>query len=122
MIVDTEVDLFLEHFGVRGMRWGHRKAQKDNQPKSSKKTLKVLGTAAGVIAIGAGALYMQQHMAKNKRVSLARAREATEMAEQSQRYWAAMEKSGIGNYSAARITNQNRRSIEVAKAYKKFGK
>ena len=59
-----EVDEFLAHFGVKGMRWGVRKdrttASEDNTGSSHKK-LKVAGAVLGVAVIAAGAVYVAKH-------------------------------------------------------------
>jgi Ni,Fe-hydrogenase III small subunit len=52
MIVDEEV--YLKHFGVKGMRWGQRKSTSSNTD-SKDKSHKNLKRGAAVIAIGAAA-------------------------------------------------------------------
>ena len=49
--MSDNVDTFLSHYGVKGMRWGVRK---DRKPWSTKK--KVLVGAATVAALGAAVL------------------------------------------------------------------
>lgn len=55
MTTDNDVDIFLEHFGTRGMKWGVRKpksarteSQKSHAARNKK--LKVAGGALGVAA------------------------------------------------------------------------
>lgn len=61
---------FLEHFGVKGMRWGVRKAEESSPISEStktpmskkKKAAIVLGSAAVATAIAVGAIYAKRHM------------------------------------------------------------
>jgi len=36
-VTDQEVEDFFEHFGIPGMRWGHRKARDNSQPRVTRK-------------------------------------------------------------------------------------
>jgi hypothetical protein len=64
-----EVETFLAHHGVKGMKWGVRK--KENEPSGSdsknkkwsskKKVIVGLGSTAAVAAIAVGALYAKKH-------------------------------------------------------------
>lgn len=60
MIIEQEVDIFLEHFGAKGMKWGVRKAKvKQTFSKSNPKAKRNKRIVAGVVATGvvvAGAL------------------------------------------------------------------
>lgn len=68
-----EVNDFLEHHGVKGMRWGVRKTRNDSTKESSevstkdssRKNLKragiILGAAVGIAAIAGGAYYAKKH-------------------------------------------------------------
>ncbi len=71
MVTDHEVDDFLEHFGVRGMKWGRRKsragsssprseAQRQEASANRKKNVKI---AVGSAAVGAAvaAAFMAKH-------------------------------------------------------------
>lgn len=65
MITDEEVYLYLEHHGVKGMRWGVRKKREsssDDSPKMS--TTKKLAIGGGIIvaaaALTAGAIYAKK--------------------------------------------------------------
>lgn len=56
MIDEKEVNDFLEHFGVKGMRWGVRRRNSSNENRSSRsKTSRNLGLigAGGILAAGA---------------------------------------------------------------------
>lgn len=61
----TDVDDFLTHFGVKGMKWGVRK---DGESKSSgwtddqKKKAKQVAVAAGVAAVAVGAYYASKKL------------------------------------------------------------
>ena len=52
MIDDSEVDAFLEHYGVKGMRWGVRKGDPDFDRKVSRN--KKIAVGAGSVAVAAG--------------------------------------------------------------------
>lgn len=74
--MSEEVDDFLEHFGVPGMKWGKRKARDHGDPiqKSGKlspeqqaklkKAAVIVGTAAAVTLLVAGTVYASKHMNK----------------------------------------------------------
>lgn len=69
MIDEEEVNDFLEHFGVKGMRWGVRKKEESSGEESSqkKKNTKrnvaiIIGSAVGVAAVTAGVIYAKKHM------------------------------------------------------------
>jgi hypothetical protein len=64
MIVDE--DVYLEHFGIKGMRWGVRNDEDGAKSESrfsdrQKKAAVILGSAAVVTAIGVGAIYAKKH-------------------------------------------------------------
>lgn len=59
---DESIDDFLEHFGVRGQKWGVRKTTTSSGNSSQnrekfKKAAKIAGGVAGVAAVAAGAIY-----------------------------------------------------------------
>lgn len=56
MITDEEIDDFLEHFGVRGMRWGVRRAQNHTSFNKTFKT-RPLGQKVGITYAGGGAAF-----------------------------------------------------------------
>lgn len=64
-----ELELFLEHHGVKGMHWGVRKesdSSDDSSGKTSnhanlKKAAIIGGTVVGVAAITVGAIYLAKH-------------------------------------------------------------
>lgn len=76
--MDDEVDEFLAHFGVKGMRWGKHKTKADVsvQPKRSageiaarnakrKQALKTGAKVAGGVAIAAGAALIAYQLSKS---------------------------------------------------------
>lgn len=69
MIIDE--DAYIEHFGVKGMRWGVRKENKssssttkikEEKPNRNKKAAIILGSVAASAAIAAGAIYVKKRM------------------------------------------------------------
>lgn len=54
--MDDEVDEFLAHFGVKGMRWGHRKSAQSSERQ--KMTLEEKKAVAKKVAIGTGTLLL----------------------------------------------------------------
>lgn len=54
-------DEFLMHYGVRGMKWGKRRARTDEERAATKakviKGVKIAGTVVAVAAVTAGAIY-----------------------------------------------------------------
>lgn len=98
MYTPLQEDLeFLQHFGVKGQKWGVRKAEPTSstdsktEPKTGmskkRKAAIIIGSAVGVAAIAAGALYAKKHMgvplssisssAKGEAVAKAMAKEPT---------------------------------------------
>lgn len=66
--MDNEVDDFLAHYGVLGMKWGHRKAQdsgsstgESGNHQKLKKAGIIIGTAAGAALIAAGTVYLAKN-------------------------------------------------------------
>ena len=66
-MTDIVVYDFLEHHGIRGMRWGVRKSTSNSSEESKpgwsnrKKAVVILGSAAAAGAILAGGLYAKKH-------------------------------------------------------------
>lgn len=62
-------DVYLEHYGKKGMRWGVRNNSNskkqaltsEEKDKRNKKLAIILGSAAAVTAIGVGAYYAKKH-------------------------------------------------------------
>lgn len=80
-IIDEEVEDFLEHFGIRGMRWGHRRITSDQLNNSPKKnhTKRNIAIAAGTIAIGSAAAFaIIKHKGKIKAVKIIKERKRQE--------------------------------------------
>ena len=74
-IAEVEVDDFLAHYGVKGMRWGVRKADDSDSGSSTRKGLtegqkKALKVGAGVAAI-TGAAVVTGILAKNGKLPVA---------------------------------------------------
>ena len=71
MVTDEDVDVFLEHFGIKGMHWGVRKDRgTSSQPAQAKtpfdhtkrnRNLKIAGAVIGAAVITAGAIYVAKH-------------------------------------------------------------
>lgn len=66
MTTDQEVDIFLEHFGKKGMKWGVRKTKATFGSKNpnQKRNLKRAGAVAAVGAVGVGALFAKSYFSK----------------------------------------------------------
>lgn len=68
-ITDDDVYDYLEHFGVKGMKWGVRKERTSSSPDSSqkegwsnkKKAAVILGSAAVAASLIAGGIYAKKH-------------------------------------------------------------
>lgn len=61
--MDDEVDEFLAHFGVKGMRWGHRKSAQSSErqkmtPEEKKAIVKKVAIGTGTLLLAAGAAYV----------------------------------------------------------------
>lgn len=54
------LDAFLEHHGIKGMRWGVR--NDDGSINKKKAAAVVLGSAAAVGAIAVGAIFLKKHL------------------------------------------------------------
>lgn len=71
MTTEAEIDDFLEHFGVKGMRWGVRKAndtEDSSKSKLSPKTMRNLKIAAGVgvgAAVLVGGIFVRNYMSSS---------------------------------------------------------
>lgn len=67
MTLTMSTEDFLEHYGVRGMKWGVRKKTDNTSSENSKKnsTLKKAAVIAGVGVVGVGVIYLAS---KNKTV------------------------------------------------------
>lgn len=68
-VTQEDLDDYLEHFGVKGMRWGHRKPQdQSTEPKTTgqkvKKGLKIGGAAAGAVVATSMAITAAQGLKK----------------------------------------------------------
>jgi hypothetical protein len=74
MTTDKEVEEFLEHHGVKGMKWGVRnRAASKNRPTSKRKernkaVLKSVGRISAGTAISAGTLFAIAWLANNKSI------------------------------------------------------
>ncbi len=77
---DENVEDFLEHFGIKGMRWGVRNKSKgkyfDPTTKKERKEIrrsssaregrKTIGKISAIVAISAGSSYIVQKLVSNK--------------------------------------------------------
>lgn len=78
-----EVDEFLLHFGVKGMKWGQRKSEGSSSDSSTssdkkadlKRVAKIVGTAAAIGAVTIGSIYVAKHM--NDPLDLSKVSEST---------------------------------------------
>lgn len=64
-----DVDEFLAHFGVKGMRWGQRKNRQTTSGPKNQGTSKKKKIAFGVLAVGS--VFAIGYIAKNKGLTLA---------------------------------------------------
>lgn len=68
--MNESVEAFLAQSGVRGMKWGHRKAQSSNEPKHASEDKQEhrsnvgLGLLAGTASIAAVTLYLKANPAQ----------------------------------------------------------
>lgn len=71
--MENTADDFLAHYGVKGMRWGRRKARNESDTGTSKALTKrvLTGTAvvAGTAAVAVGAYYVSKKLKSNPKVS-----------------------------------------------------
>lgn len=68
MTVDEDVLYFLEHSGVKGMRWGVRKKANESNSKLSpqaKRNLKIVAGISAGAAVLAGSIFVSHHMSSN---------------------------------------------------------
>lgn len=76
MIVDEEEDIydFLEHHGVRGMKWGVRRARSSGSSKTpaqkSSRNKKIAVAAGAAVAVGVGALVARHIISKNHAIKV----------------------------------------------------
>lgn len=62
-MTEEEIDVFLAHYGVKGMKWGHRK-QRDRSDDSGPSTKKKIAVGVGV-TVGIGAAVAVALLARN---------------------------------------------------------
>lgn len=76
---DEAIDDFFEHHGVKGQKWGVRKAKIKQFASEHKKGLKVAGGVAATVALTAGAIYARRLISANssKKVQVLNAQEFT---------------------------------------------
>jgi len=73
-MTDQKVDDFLAHVGVKGMRWGHRKAEDDGALHQSrlsedqKRRLKTAAKVAGTVAVIGGIVATAYILQKNGKI------------------------------------------------------
>ena len=68
MIIDEEA--YIEHFGVKGMRWGVRKDRSsgdvmDKRPMDKKEVAKKIAIGLGVLTVAVGAAYAGKTLSQN---------------------------------------------------------
>lgn len=98
MIIEEDVLEYLEHFGVKGMRWGVRKSGSDQKTEHSNKKRNaaiVLGSVVAVTAIAAGALYAKKHMG-------ASTKDISKVSETTKNFAESMAKEPVGIVHATR--------------------
>ena len=71
MVIDDEIDDFLAHYGVKGMKWGQRKKSK-YRPGATKEAKRVSAIQKKAKAGGTKALTTKELQAYNQRMDLER--------------------------------------------------
>lgn len=108
MATDVDVDDFLEHFGVKGMRWGHRKAPSSSSDGPAAPTRKELRGMNKVARAGQRADAKQKAVDNDNAIKEARARRKdnyNELKTAKKQY--KNDKKQIGRVAAKQVLRQN---------------
>ena len=87
--VAMDQDEYLEHFGVKGMRWGHRKAKDDTSNKKhglSNRHKKIIAVVGSVAALSVGAYLVNLYMQKYGTVTIKAGKTFQHLAPESGRF------------------------------------
>lgn len=107
MTTDQDVDNFLEHFGVRGQKWGVRKpksarteTQKSHAARNRK--LKAAGGILGAVAVIAGGLYAKKILNQNSTRRVSELRQTPEFAEAARNFFEGKRRTQMSHLTKAR--------------------
>lgn len=102
IVSDPEV---IEHYGVKGMRWGVRKRRESGSTSSGREKVKTAAKASAAVLIAAGAGYAAYSVNKNANLKVSQIRSSSPKALK------------VGSETARRIAQQRMTFYQTAKAH-----